>query len=470
MKSIRLFSLLIAAVLLGQPALGADSLSLAVNYAAFKDTDANTAYVEIYCGLNRHQLTFIGSDTSRYLYAGVFLGATAFTEDSTPVDSASTYFLSQLSDSTQKAVPGISLFDLLLLRLAPGRYRIQVTAIDDVSKNTGHQSLTVNVPDFYAAGLISSDLEPAFEIRDVDSLDAGGANQRLVKEGKLIIPNPTGRYRWGKDSVMSVYSELYGLDTSGGPTGTFAVGYRVKDSLGNDILDVGGARHTKPGGSAVLTKAVDIHTLSPGDYYLLLEAIDLNSRKQALMTKAFSVIGDGPTVSPATSADAQLMVDIAWYFMSEAEKARIKELTTEGKKNFIRQFWRDLDNDPSTPENPVYNDAVRRFAYANESFSTRGGQNDGWKTDRGRVLIMYGFPDKESEEELPGASYPLIKWDYYNIENGVIFIFANDEKAGAADFRLVHSTHDREIHNSDWMERYQNEAPEDDWQGGDDND
>ena len=468
MKILKLFSLVIAAVLLCQPALGGDTLSLTANYAAFKDPGANTAYVEIYCGLNRHQLAFIGSDTSRYLYAGVFLGATAFAEDSTPVDSTSTYFLSQLSDSTQKNVPGVGLFDLLSLRLAPGRYRVQVTAIDDVSKNVGHQTLTVIVPDFSAPGLISSDLEPAYEIRDIDSLNPGAVNQRLIKEGKLVIPNPTGRYQSGKDSLMSVYSELYGLDTAGGPTGTFAVGYRVKDSLGNDIIDFGGTRHVKPGVSAVLTKTVDIHTLAPGSYHLLLEAVDLNSRKQALMTKAFSIIGAEPAISPATGVmDAQLMVNIAWYFLSEAEKARIKELTTEGKKNFVRQFWRDLDNDPSTPENPIYNDAVRRFAYANEHFSTQSDRVDGWKTDRGRVLIMYGFPDKESEEELPGTSYPLIKWDYYNIQNGVIFIFVNDEKAGAADFRLVHSTHNREVHNATWMDKYRQEAPEDDWQGGD---
>ena len=188
------------------------------------------------------------------------------------------------------------------------------------------------------------------------------------------------------------------------------------------------------------------------------------------MTKAFSVINadTGPVASATSAADVQLMTNIAWYFLSEAEKSRIKELTPEGKVNFIRQFWRDVDNDPSTPENPVYDEAVRRFAYANEHFSLHGDHTDGWKTDRGRVLLMYGFPDHESEEELPGTSYPLIKWDYYNIQNGVIFIFANDEKAGAVDYRLVHSTHDREISDPVWMNKYRREAPEDDWQHGDD--
>jgi GWxTD domain-containing protein len=467
MKMLKPMFLIIAVILLWQPAFGGDTLSLAVGNAAFLNPDNRTAYVEVYCGLYGRQLTFIGSDTSKYLYAGVFLEAMASDTAGKVVDSARTYFLSQATDTSQARLKTVGLYDYLPLHLPPGSYTVNVTAIDDVSKATGHASISITVPDFSTAGLASSDLEPAYEIRDVDSLTPGAVNRRLVKEGKLVIPNPTGRYQWGKDSVMSVYSELYGLDTTGGPTGTFAVGYRVKDSLGTDIIDFGGARYVKPGSSAVLTKTLDIHGLAPGNYHLLLEAVDLNSRKQALVTKAFSVIGTEPAIAPAASAaDAELMVDIAWYFLSEAEKSRVKELSAEGKKNFVRQFWREMDDDPSTPENPLYDDAVRRFAYANDHFSTRSDQTNGWKTDRGRVLITYGFPNKESEVELPGTSYPLIKWDYYNIQSGVIFLFVNDEKAGAGDFRLVHSTHSREIHNSEWMDKFRLESPEDDWEGG----
>lgn len=459
-----------AAVILCSPGFGGDTLSLAVDDAVFQNPDANTAYIEIYCGLYQHQLTFIGSDTTPYLYAGVFLEATAVDSEGRAVDSVRTYFLSQAKDTSQSRLSGVGLYDLLPLRLPPGRYVIGVTAIDDISKAVGRASVTATVPDFAQPGLKSSDLELAYEIREIDSLNPGAANQRLVKEGRLVVPNPAARYQWGKDSLLFVYSELYGLDTTGGPAGLFAVGYRVKDSLGNDVVDFGGARHAKPGGSAVLTRALDIRGLDPGNYHLLLEAVDLNSRRQALITKAFSVVNTaaGTVSPPADAMDAQLMVNIAWYYLSEAEKARIKELSPEGKKSFIRQFWRDLDDDPSTPGNPIYDDAVRRFAYANENFSLNGERTDGWKTDRGRVLIMYGFPDRESEEELPGTTYPLIRWDYYNVENGVIFIFVNDEKAGAKDFRLVHSTHSREISDPIWMEKYRREVPEDDWQKGND--
>lgn len=468
MRIARLFVLafaVVAAPLWG----GGDTLSLAVDCAAFRNPLDGTAYVEVYCGLLGRQLTFIGSDTSEYLYAGVFLEATASDTDGKTVDSAQTYFLSQTRDTSQNRLGTMGLFDYLVLHLPPGSYTVGVTAIDDVAKTTGRASATVTVPAFGATGLESSDLELAYEIRDIDEPNAAAVNQRLVKEGRLVIPNPTGRYRRGHDSLLMVYSELYGLDTTAGSTGTFAVGYRVKDSLGNDIADFGGARYDKPGPSAVLTKTLNIGALEPGNYHVIVEAIDQNSPGHTLKTKAFAIVDTEPrTAGSATlEDDAQLMTNIAWYFFSEAEKSRVKELSPEGKKNFVRQFWRGLDDNPATPENPLYDDAVRRYAYANENFSLNSENTNGWKTDRGRVLITYGFPNEESEEELPGMGYPMIKWEYHNIEGGVIFIFVNDEKAGAKDFRLVHSTHPREISDSSWMEKYREAAPEDDWQHGD---
>lgn len=462
MRVLTLFGLAAAAIA-GAPLWGADSLSLAVDCAAFRHPENGTAYVEIYCGLLGRQLTFLGTDTSAYLYAGVFLEATATDVDGKAVDSAQTYFLSQTRDTSRARFGTVGLYDYLVLRLPPGSYAIGVTAIDDVSKATGHAATTITVPEFGATGLESSDLELAYEIREVDS--ASGGKQRLAKEGWLVIPNPAGRYRSGQDTLLYMYAELYGLDTTAGPTGTFAVGYRVKDSLGNDVADFGGARFAKPGRTAVITKALNIRDLPAGNYHLIMEAVDQDTPGHTLKTKAFAVVDpDAPAAGmTVTETDAQLMTDIAWYFFSEAEKARVKELSPEGKKNFVRQFWRGLDDDPATPENPVYDDAVRRFAYANEYFSLNDARSNGWRTDRGRVLIMYGFPSNESEEELPGMGYPMIKWEYHTIEGGVVFLFVNDEKAGAKDFRLVHSTHPRELSDPIWMQRYRRAAPEDDW-------
>ena len=45
---------------------------------------------------------------------------------------------------------------------------------------------------------------------------------------------------------------------------------------------------------------------------------------------------------------------------------------------------------PESPENEFKEEYYRRIAYANEQYASG---IPGWKTDRGRVYIMYGPPD-----------------------------------------------------------------------------
>jgi GWxTD domain-containing protein len=75
------------------------------------------------------------------------------------------------------------------------------------------------------------------------------------------------------------------------------------------------------------------------------------------------------------------------------------------KREFIAEFWRIRDPDPGTEENEAKAEFDRRVAFANQWFdpfgSCRGhiprartGKPVGWNTDRGRVFIVMGFPDR----------------------------------------------------------------------------
>jgi len=459
MKKGTLLIILIVSLCLCPSAWPADQLTLLADYASFC-TPKGTTYTEFYCGLYQNQLKFIGSDTLEYLYAGVFISVTLYNSAGAPVDSASTYFLSRIKESSEQSKTSTRLFDYLLVRVPPGRYRAELTAIDDVSKAVGKVTLNdVVVPDFRSKNMVSSDLQLAYDIRPLPD-DSNATNPHLAKEGYLVIPNPTGTYQTGVDSVIHVYSELYWPEPLNPACDSFVVGYQVKDSVGNLIYDFGAVKYGRPGNSAVITRELDATHISPGQYYLLLQAIDLNSRQQTAAIKRFAVIDPTLELRQPSSDDINTMVNIAWYFMSDAEKARVNDLTIEGKKNFVKQFWRDMDIDPSNPQNLTYDEAVRRYFYANKNFSTIVDPPNGWKTDRGRVYIMYGPYDSETELILPGSIDPVIKWDYYKLEGGVIFIFLDDVKAGIKGYRLVHSTHSREISNSDWEEALRKENPE----------
>ena len=82
------------------------------------------------------------------------------------------------------------------------------------------------------------------------------------------------------------------------------------------------------------------------------------------------------------------------YLITDEEKAIFKKLTTdEEKEQFIEQFWARRDPNPLTSDNEFKIEHYRRIAYANDNFQSGKA---GWKTDRGRVYILFGKPDEIS--------------------------------------------------------------------------
>ena len=100
--------------------------------------------------------------------------------------------------------------------------------------------------------------------------------------------------------------------------------------------------------------------------------------------------------------------------------------TDEEREQFIEQFWERRNPSPGSPENEFREEYYRRIAYANERFSSGW---PGWKTDRGRIYIMYGPPDEREQHPMGGnyqrpyeeggghtVTYPWEKWRYRYID------------------------------------------------------
>jgi len=93
--------------------------------------------------------------------------------------------------------------------------------------------------------------------------------------------------------------------------------------------------------------------------------------------------------------------DVTYIITDEERKAYKKLATDDERDRFIEGFWRRRDPDPDTDENEYREEYYERVAYTNERFASG---IPGWKTDRGRIWIMYGKPD-ELETHPSGGSY-----------------------------------------------------------------
>ena len=118
--------------------------------------------------------------------------------------------------------------------------------------------------------------------------------------------------------------------------------------------------------------------------------------------------------------------DVRWIITDE-ERAAFKQLSNDEERDqFIEAFWQRRDPTPDTVENEYKEEHYRRIAYANEHFAAG---IPGWKTDRGRIYIMYGAADEIESHPSGGtyerpieegggttSTYPFEDWRYRYLE------------------------------------------------------
>src|SRR6202167_1949865 len=93
--------------------------------------------------------------------------------------------------------------------------------------------------------------------------------------------------------------------------------------------------------------------------------------------------------------------DVRWIITDQEKSAFMQLSNDEERDNFIEAFWQRRDPTPDTEENEYKEEHYQRIAYANEHFAAGV---PGWRTDRGRIYIVYGKPD-EIDSHPSGGTY-----------------------------------------------------------------
>ncbi|NOY76660.1 MAG: GWxTD domain-containing protein [Calditrichaeota bacterium] len=351
--------------------------------------------------------------------------------------------------------------DLLRLSLPPNRYSVNLLAVD-LNDTTRKQSrhFTIHVPKFSGKKIASSSLELCRSIRK------SGENSvpLFVKNNLEVVPNPSLLYGKGNPTLY-FYVELYNL-LKGVPQSKYQVDYFVTDYSGNvvDSIRPRKMEKTKVYDSSVEVGQMNVSNLPSGSYWLFFTISDTNNKSLLIVKKRFFTFNPdvdkrvqknrkkniqlGPTVfdeMPEARVNEEL--NYIQYLATKNEKKMIKRLNSvETKRQFLKEFWARRDPSPATPFNEKRAEFLRRVQYANKKFSVLGLK--GWKTDFGRVYIVYGPPDdiERSPNTDKGRAYQV--WRYENLQGGVIFVFI--DMTGYHRYQLVHSTYRDEIQNYDW--------------------
>ena len=147
--------------------------------------------------------------------------------------------------------------------------------------------------------------------------------------------------------------------------------------------------------------------------------------------------------------------DVAYIITKEEKNAFKKLATDEEREQFIEAFWRRRDPNPDTEENEYREEYYERIAYANQHFASG---IPGWKTDRGRIYIMFGPPNDRETHPTGGSyerpfhhgggstsTYPFEVWFYRYIPgvgSGVEIEFV--DPTGSGEYRIARSPDEKD--------------------------
>ena len=140
--------------------------------------------------------------------------------------------------------------------------------------------------------------------------------------------------------------------------------------------------------------------------------------------------------------------DVIYIISPDERNAFLQLATNEEREQFIEQFWLRRSSNPDLPDNDFKEEHYRRIAYANEHYASG---IPGWKTDRGKMYIIWGPPDEIDSHPTGGtydrpmeegggstSTYPWETWRWRYLEGiGENIILEFVDPSGSGEFHMT---------------------------------
>lgn len=416
-----------------RPAVSTGEVRFYVDRASFRGAQ-NKIYVEFYQMLYADQLRHISKNGKHY---AVFRNSTIL-KDHQQNEMRRREWATEASvvlDSTRSNA--LAIYDQWAEELAPGSYMLEVAVADLNGPNKGRANFAFEVSPMMNGKFSASQLEFAVHVEDRET------DKRFTKGRRTIVPNPSRRYGVLNPTLYFHY-ELYNIPGFGGEELT--ANYAIRDQSGADIKTFPQIAMRKPGATASVVHGVDVSTVPSGIYELSAQIVDSSNGEQVVFTRQFEVVQMDYLSAPQLTAEqSELAGRLLKYCATPEEYRFYQQLNAAGQAQFLIRFWRDRDPTPETDANEYLEQMQRRYLYASAHFGW--STEEGWASERGRVLIQYGSPDEIEHHHSEAETVPYEIWIYAQ-ERRFDFVFADLQSNGR--FVLVHSSKEGEVHNSDW--------------------
>jgi GWxTD domain-containing protein len=343
-----------------------------------------------------------------------------------------------------------SIVNTTIYALGVGEYNVAISSCDVFNrsrKDSSVFSVTVQKrPDTTAL----SDIELCSNITE-----SSDQKDTFYKNTYRVIPNPSCVFGSTTFPLVFTYTEFYNLNTKM----TYSIKAQIVDSKGEvkkyrthphrfsipHVVDVttlnctsiSSGRYTY---EVILSDTLG-HEIAKSRRPIFLYNPNVQSAQAAALSERsaeFSILSSEECIDEFRKAK--------YISQSEDIKAFDKITTTEGRREFLEKFWTTVEKGEAGRSNLTRAIYLQRVLTANQRYRTFA--KEGWRTDQGRVYILYGEPDETQRFPNSGDSKPYEIWNYNQIEGGVEFVYI--DLTGFNEYTLVHSTKRGELQDASW--------------------
>ncbi|MEI6613735.1 MAG: GWxTD domain-containing protein [Chrysiogenales bacterium] len=162
-------------------------------------------------------------------------------------------------------------------------------------------------------------------------------------------------------------------------------------------------------------------------------------KTSALIMAIFWLLGcdhSGPRSEPGLNVQDDFFPQARLIMTKDEVQIYTHLADGKARDEFIVDFWGKRDPQPASEENEFKEEFTKRVEFANRWFHEKGPAANGWDSERGRILLILGFPDQR--EQMPMLDNPRVKaaeiWIYNNYALRLEFL----DYEGVGKFRLDH--------------------------------
>ena len=427
-----------------------------ISYGTFNITaEEATPYLETYITFDCNSLIYV-KDADQYQAA---INLTVIFKQGESIKNYDKYSVNspKISDTTN--VNGFFM-DVQRYSLANGEYQMEITIEDANNKNEKPLKVSETIVIDYPENICFSSIIALEDYRPATEVTAN------TKNGYEIIPMIMPYYP-ESISRLTFYAEIYNTKKTLGENEKYLLNTYLKTFESNTRIDsYFFTKRMNVKDTEVVINTMDISNLPTGNYYLVLEARDRNNEiigyNQFFFQRSNSnyqidnsaLASIDPTKVFSGNIDnidtireyIRTLAPISSQIETEYANSLIKSNDITTMQQYFYSFWSSRNALSPQIEWENYFTQVKRV---NASFTAV--KLKGYQTDRGRVFLKYGAPDRIVQNYNESGAYPYEIWHYYTLANqrNKKFVFMSKEVV-TNDFQLIHSDAIGELNNSRW--------------------